>query len=398
MKFQVAKSDLMFALNTVSPAKGSTEGDINSHFLFRFVPGTTDKLQVLAGASRLYAHCDIPKVVVKEGEEKEMFTVEGWRLLGWLGLLGDVALDFETLPNAEVLIKAGKGRQQRFRSLDHALFPFSDLMIKNAQSLGKLSAKRLSTALTISRLFASKNESEKADVVVVDILKGIVRATDKRGVMTFLKLHNADEIKFRVHYKEINAITNFLGQVGDEDIEIFDEPRAGFIKRLSDDAIMGETRFQTKFPNMPNPDDKDQRVWEVKVSDLREAAMHGFFSAQKGDDRLFFQIIDNDTLKVSMLTETNTGGAEAMTIPVKVTTNDPAAPALPPEGIAISQPHIIALCDFTTDETIRLGVNTLTRADGKTQRYVRVEIKMFVDEKTGDHDKYVFVLVGLAWI
>ena len=394
MKFQVAKSDFLFALNTVSSAKSSTEGDISSHFVFRLEPGTTDKVQILAGSNRVYAHCTIPKAIVKE--EGESFTIEGWRLLGWLNNVGDVAVDVETMADAEVQIKAGK-MSQRFRSLDAANFQYVDKILATATTKGKIAAKRLSKAFTSAKNFASTDESNKSDVVVIDIKDGLLTATDKTSVLVFITLQDFADVSMRIHVKDIGSIANFLNPIGDDEIEILDAKRTVFMKRLSDGAVLGETRFQNNFPTLNPPDDTDQRVWSINVSELRKAAQHGFYGAKKDDDRLYLHAPETDgTMKVSMLTDTNTGGSQPLSITATETINDPNAEAVPATGFPVSYPHILALLDaFPGDATIEIGVNVNAV---KRKRFLRVTKQLFVDEKDNTKfDKYVFVLAGLVW-
>lgn len=393
MKFQVAKSDLEFALTTVAGALGAGDADIASHFVFRILPGTTDQVQVLAAANRIYAHCTIPKAKVTE--EGPAFTIEGWRLKGWMSVVGDVALEVETLDNAEIQIKGGK-YTQRFRSLDAVHFQFMDKTVANATMTGKIEAKRLSAALKASKSFASTDDSNKPDVVVVDIKNGLMMATDKSSVVVFFTLKDLANVSMRIHVKDVSGVSGFLDSI-DGDVEILDAKRVVFLKRVSDGAVYGETRYQIEFPNLNYSDEVDQRLWVVKPADLRKAAQHGFVGASKTDPRLWLHPFENDQIKVSMKTDTNTGTFSSVFIDAeeKLDPNNANIPDVPKDGFPVSFPHVMALLDAFSDKaTIELGINV---DPVKKKRYLRVTKKVFEDDKDGTFDKYVFVLAGMVW-
>lgn len=391
MKFQVAKLDLELAIGTIASAMSTTDGDISSHFLFRIKPGTTDQVELLAASNRIYASCTIPKVVVSD--VGPAFTIEGWRLKGWIGMVGDVALELETTSDAEVTIKGGK-YTQRFRSLDPNFFQLMDKTLVGAESKGKVDAKRMAFALRTAKSFASTDDSNKPDVVVVDIRNGLLMATDKSSVVVFFTLKNMPQCSMRVHVKDISGVVGFLDQV-DGEVEILDAKRIVFIKRLSDGAIYGETRYQIDFPNLTYSDDDDQRVWSVKVAELRRAASHGYFGASKNDNRLFIHPPNTEgRLRVSMKTDTNVGVFTPVDIECTEVTKS-GVPDVPSDGFPVSYHHMMAILDaFPGDETIDLGVNV---DPVKKKMYIRVTKKLFVDDKDGSFDKYVFVLAGMVW-
>lgn len=390
MKFNVKKSDLEFALATVAGAMGS-EGDFSSHVVFRMKPGTSDQVEVLAAYNRIYAQCAIPKVTVLE--EGEPFTIEGWRLRGWVGIVGDVDLEFETLANAEIQVTAGK-YTQRFRSLDATNFHWMDKTLAGAISKGTIRAKRLATALQAAKSFTSTDESRRPDVVVVDIKDGLLMATDKSSVIVFFTLKDLPDCSMRVHVKDISGVAGFLDPI-EGDIEILDANRIVFMKRLTDGAIYGETRYQVAFPNLSYTDDSDQAIWTVKTDELRKAALHAYFGASKTDKRLFLTPPDDKGLmKVSMKTDTATGVQTHVPIECTVKVLDDKSSEIPKDGFPVSYPHVMALLDAFDDATIDLGVNVDV---GKKKRYIRVTKKMFVDEKDGTYDRYIFVLAGMVW-
>lgn len=393
MKFQVAKSDLEFALNTVAGALGAGDSDIGSHFVFRILPGTTDQVQVLASSNRIYAHCTVPKAKVTE--EGPAFTVEGWRLKGWIGMVGDVALDVETLDNAEIQIKGGK-YALRFRSLDATHFQYMDKTLANANLTGKIAAKRLSAALKAAKSFASTDETNKPDVVTMDIKNGLLMATDKSSVVVFFTLKDLANVSMRIHVKDVSGVSGFLDNI-DGDVEILDAKRVVFLKRVSDGAVYGETRYQIEFPNLNYADEVDQRLWKVGVTELRAAAQNGFFGASKTDSRMFLHPVENGQIKVSMKTDTNTGMFASVYVACDETPdpNNANIPEVPKDGFPVSHPHVIALLDAFADEKfIELGINV---DPVKKKRYIRVTKRVFVDDKDGTFDKYVFVLAGMVW-
>ena len=392
MKFQVAKSDLETAISTVGGAMNAADGDISSHLLFRMKPGPVDKVEMLAASNRIYANCVIQKAVVTDAGSS--FTIEGWRLKGWIGMVGDVPLDFETTTDAEVIVKGGK-YTQRFRSLDPSHFHFMDKTLAGAEFKGRIKAKRLSHALRIAKSFASTDDTTKPDVVVVDIQDGQLVATDKSSVVVFFTLNDLPKCTMRVHIKDVSGMASFLDQV-DGDVEVLDATRVVFIRRLSDNAVYGETRYMVNFPKLTPPATVDQRTWSVKASELRRAAQHGHFGARKDDKRLFVHPPDSEgRIKVSMKTDTNVGVFTPVYIECTEVKNDPKASDIPSDGFPVSYQHVLAILDaFPNDDNLDLGVNF---DPVKNRMYIRVAKKVFVDDKDGSCDTYLFVLAGMVW-
>ena len=54
-------------------------------------------------------------------------------------------------------------------------------------------------------------------------------------------------------------MTNQAVPAIDGDVEILDAKRIVFLKRVSDGAVYGETRYQIEFPNLNYADEADQR-------------------------------------------------------------------------------------------------------------------------------------------
>ena len=392
MKFQVAKSDLEFALSTVSGALSAGDADISSHFVFRIKPGTTDQLEVLTASNRSYAQCTVPKALVTDIGMP--FTIEGSRLRGWISVIGDVALDVETLADQEVQVKAGK-YTQRFRSLDPAKFQYMDKTVATAELKSTIKAKRLVAAFKAAKAFASTDDSNKPDVVVLDIKDGLLMATDKSSVVVFFTLKDLTDCTFRVHVKDVSNMSGFLESI-DDTVEVLDAKRLVFLRRVSDGAIYGETRYQIEFPTLNPSNEVDQRIWTVKSDDLRRAARNGFFGATKYDNRLFLGAVNAEgCIPVSMKTDTNSKVATTVPVACQEVINDPTAPDVPTDGFPVSYQHIMALLDaFPGDETISLGVNV---HPAKKKRYIRVTKKVFEDPADDSCDTYVFVMAGMVW-
>ena len=391
MKFQVSKLDLNIAISTVGGARNSTEGDISSHLLFRVKPGTTDQVEILAASNRIYANCTIPKVQLIEAGDS--FTIEGWRLKGWIGTVGDTALEFETLANAEVSVKAGK-YTQRFRSLDPNNFNYMDKTLAGSESKGKIQSKRLSHALKIASMFTSNDDANKADVVVVDVTDGMMVATDKSSVVVFFSMKDLPECSMRIHTKDVSGVCGFLDQI-DCEVEILDAKRIVFIRRSVDNAVYGETRYQINFPKLSPPDSSNQRVWSVKTGELRRAAQHGHFGARKDDKRLFFFPPDSEgRIRVSMKTDTNLGAFTHVFIDCAESGSGSWSYDVLKDGFPVSYDHMMAIIDaFPGDDTIQLGV--VVPDSNKNKVYIRVSKDVFTDDK-GGCDKYVFVMTGMV--
>lgn len=389
-KFQVAKQDLQEAIDTVGGALAPSAGDITSHFLFRICPDDSSKVEVLAHSNRVCASCPIKAAAVME--LGLAFTVEGWRLKGWLGAIDDAAVTFELLPGGEVKAEVKDYAAQTFRSLDPQNFSYWDKTIAKAQSVGKVVATRLASALKNAKNFASLDENTLPEAVVVEARNGHLAATDKQSVLAFFKVRGLDQSKMLIHSKDIGTVVAFLGTV-DGEVEILESERAVYFKRLHDGAVLGETRYQVKFPDVSPPPDKDQRTWKVKTADLRKALSFTYYGAAKKDNRLFLSHPDEDgPIKVAMKNES--GKLTTVNVPCLEGTKLDDAPDLPSDGFPISREHLQDVLDILGTETITLGVNV---NPAKKNRYVRVTNAVYSDDKGENGDLYTFILAGMVW-
>jgi len=390
MKFQVAKSDLLEALQTVSGAMSSTEGDITSHFLFRISPKDAEQVEVLTSHQRVFASCPVKAKVMEVGDP---FTVEGWRIKKWLGTIGDAAVVVEPQAGGDVKCDTGS-YVQNFRSLDPQNFVFWDKTLEKSVSKGSLSASRLAFALKSARNFASLDESNMPEAVVVDVRNGMVTATDKRSVVSFFKVVGLESSGLRIHSKDVPCLAGFLASC-EGDVEILESDRNLFMKR-SDGATYGETRYQANYPNLSPPPSEDQRTWTVNTDALKRAVEANQAGAAKKDSRLYLSLPDEDgPLLVSMQNEN--GKPSVVSVKCEAVLNVATAPEIPKDGFPVSADHLLHIIDTvgcSTSDTITLGINVITE---KKHRYIRVERPMFADDKGEGGDKYVHVLAGLLW-
>lgn len=390
MKFQVAKKDLQEAIETVVGAWSST-GDITSHILFRICQDDNSKVEVLAHSNRVFASCPIKAAVVME--LGTAFTVEGWRLKGWLSGIEDAALTMEMLQDGEVRAEVKDYATQTFRSLDPQNFPYWDKSMAKAKSVGKVVASRLSGALKNIKGFASPDENTLPEAVVVEVRSGVLTATDKASVLAFITVKGLENSEMRIHAKDIGTMCGFLGSV-DGEVEILETDRHVYLKRLADGAVYGEVRFQIEYPKVVSPPETDQQTWKVKTADLKRAVLFNYYGADKKDNRLYLSRPDEDgPVKVSMKNES--GKLTTVPVPCLESTKGKDVPELPAEGFPISREHAQLLLELLSmSDTITLGINVIA---AKKQRYVRVTSTFFADEKGENGDTYVFCLAGSVW-
>ena len=392
MKFQVAKSDLLDALQTVSGSMASGEGDITSHFLFRMSPSNPTQVEVLTACQRVFSSCPVKAAVLSEGEA---FTVEGWRVKKWLGVIGDTAVTIENTAGGDVRFDAGT-YVQTFHSLDPQNFNLWDKTFAKAVSKGTLPAHRLASALKSGKLFASKDETNMPEAVVVDVRNGLLTAMDKRSVVVFFKVTGLEQSSLRIHTKDVPVLTGFLSSI-EGDVEILENERNLFLKRAADGAVYGETRYQVDYPNLSPPSNEDQRTWTVSVDGLRRAILSNQCGASKDDNRLYLSLPDEDgPLLVSMKNEN--GKTTAISVPCDAVLNVADAADLPKEGFPVSCSHmldILELVGSAAGSMITLGVNV---NPAKKHRYIRVVRTLFAEEVgNAEGDQYVYVLAGMMW-
>lgn len=343
MRFSVAKADLSDAISVVGSAASSAEGDVSSHFLFR-IGLTSNKLELVASSGRLFS--SYPIQGVKMDDESDPFTVEAWRLKGWVSIIGDAVINFES-SGADVTAQSGKFTQ-KFRSLSPSSHNLPDKAFVASVKTATIDAKYLSHIIKTARLFASTDEVGKSDVVAISCHNSEVTSTDKISVLSFLSVADLAQCGMKIHVKDVPSILNFLNSVkGKVDIQEVKD-RSVFFVDADRGSVYGETRYQTVYPNLTRKSDSGVIEWEFSPLDLKTSAQHCFFGSSKKDSRIFVSVPSNDKMKVSMLSDG--GGTVSSLVDVQnVVVTDQSQQVK--DSIPINYNNLMSVVDVFQDET-----------------------------------------------
>lgn len=370
MKITVAKSDLEAALQVASIGVSNSGNDLSTHFLFREADGG---IQVLSFSQRVCTAS--PLTCQFEAETGEAMTIEGWRLMKWLSVVGAVSVTLENTSKGEVTVSSPRSKI-RIKSLDATKFPFFDKSLGEAKDVATISADRLVSALNYIRSFIpDKGGNDRPDVAQIEVIDGVMWATDKRAV-TMITLDGLKDSNLRIHGQDIPSVIKFLSNKDTREVTLLEHDRSLFLRR-QDGAVVGCSRPLVNFPNIPVPQvQNDQMFWTVRAEALLMGIQVLEASADKGNTRIGMGW-SNDQVQLKI--NSAVGGED--TFPLDAAESD-GLDNLPQEGFLMDYPYISHIIGHFGDDEIRFGLNRL-----KSGGYVR-----FLHEK--DKDSYVTVV---AW-
>jgi DNA polymerase III sliding clamp (beta) subunit (PCNA family) len=362
MEIKVAKKALESALSVVSPALGSGNAEIQSHYLFRC---TSDKLEVLTYSGRVAASSPVADAEITA---PGVFTVEGWRLKQWLKAIGDSPVTFKAGKPGTVKVTANKGQQQ-FPSVDPSAYPYWDEELKTATVRASVKAKGLKDTFDALRGFTATDEVNRPDLCVVQFKDGTFRATDHKAVC-FGYLSGIEKSDLRVHTKDLGAIIAFLSTCGDKDVEILEHEKALFIRR-ADGAVFSETKFLVNFPEFPGDTTEDQFLWTLSRPEVQDAILFLKAGASKDETKLRFArpVMVGSTAFMQLSMNSIGGGESVLSVPIQNEVIKEGAPTFPESGCGVSLAHFENILGLSKDPVVELGLNVKGR-----RGYLRVVV------------------------
>jgi len=301
MKITVAKQDMEKALQVAGIGIAGSGADLSTHFIFRI---RDKKVEILSSNQRIctavFLNCQY------EADEDEAMTIEGWRLLRWLGGTLEAALVFED-DGAE--IKAASPRNTiRMKGLDAAKFPYWDKTLSEAKEVGTISSDRLASALKYASHFISDKDTTRPEISQAEMIDGCLWATDKKAV-TLIALEGLDKSSFRINGKDIGAVLKFLSLAETGDVSVLEHERMVIFRR-DDDAMVGAARPIPEFPSLNmKKDTKVEGHWEVTTADLLEGFQCLSASSDKDDTRVQFAF-DPKKEQIVMSVASSAGGRD----------------------------------------------------------------------------------------
>lgn len=298
MKIEVAKPDLEIALNAVRVALGS-ETDLSSHYLFRVKDG---KVQVNTYGMRVFAGAPLV-CTLSEAKEGDAFTVEAWRLDQWLGGVAEGVLTLTYEGTGEVTAKSKAGRvATRLRSLDPAKWPHNDALLLLSKDVGTAPTSTLVEAISITRHFVSKDDTNKPEMCVIETLDGRLMATDRRAFIV-ATVPALPTLSIRLLGKDIPALLKFLSAKDASEVTIKTAERpasdgggANATFWRPDGTYFGMTRPSVeKFPQI-SPDYTAEHPFslEIDVEEFKSALAVLEAGAPKQHETVTFKFAPNE--------------------------------------------------------------------------------------------------------
>lgn len=400
MKIEVAKPDLEAALQVVSIGASSTGSDLTTHFVFR-LREETNTVEVLSNNNRIGCSMPIQAPNISLSDDTKAFTVESWRLNKWISAIEDCVL---TLEYKEGLVKATSPKGSvKFQSLDPAQFSYWDDTLEKAKGGTSISAKRLQSALSHVKLFISDKDTTQPKLAVTEIRSGALQATDK-GALAVAVLEDLNESQMRVHGKDISSVMSFLGQSGDEDIEVREHDRCLFLVR-HDGGILSVGRPPHPFPEISiDMGDTDPHYWNLDKDEVVSAINSLVASASREDTRVTFNLVKDGVISLSMTSASGEKVAmhletQKQMLPGKSDDDEPVsvpghgslegANPIPEKGFDLAYPYLLRLLSQWKSDIIRFGISPQVDKSGKVKGgWVRFR------EQRGQDD-YLTLLVWL---
>jgi len=322
MQIKVAKTDLEKALQVATIGVGGSGSDLSAHFLFRI----KDKgVEILSFNQRICANVPL-KPCEFEGEDGDMFTLEGKRITAFLGAVGDVALTLEK-DGSEIRVSVPRG-SIHVGSLDPAKFPFWDKTFGEAESVGSIASERLGDALAYAKNFISDKETTRPEIAQVEIIDGLLWATDAKAV-TLIALDGMDKSNLRIHRNDIASVAKFLSLKETEEVEILEHERDLFLRR-------------------------DEAYWEVNAQDVLVGIQRLSASADWENTILKFAF-DAKAEKVVLGVQSASGRGEDV-YAIDCIEHD-GMDKVPDEGFEMEFVYIKHIVGHFSPDTLRFGIN-----------------------------------------
>jgi hypothetical protein len=351
MKIQVAKRDLVDALNVVANSYNPSGTDITAHFVFR--ADDDGNVKVFTFAGRLFSEAPV-KCVAEDTDEVKAFTVEGARLLAWTKAAKDAALELEFDPETKIVSATSPRGTMEFQSLDPQNFPFWDAMWADVEEKGTIRADKLLAALNYSRSFSFDKETKKPQLCLIECRNGMLWSTDEKAI-TLVEVAGLENSNLRIHRNDTAGVQKFLGTCGESEITLMEHDRSLLFKR-ADGAVFGESRFTAQYPSLNVNRDGEATVWwSLPLEEIVEGIPYLRSGSSKEDSRLFFNREGDGPVKMGMVAKT----ANRMDIEVSVAESGAAdGGALPDDGFVLDCDDLLKVLGPWEGDTVTFSIHT----------------------------------------
>lgn len=375
MKIVVSKPDLEETLQVASIAIASSSDDLSGRYLFRFREGA---VSVLTYNQRVCASAPLI-CQVDDAEEDDTLNVEGWRLMQWLGGIGDVPITIED--DGPGVVKLSSSRSAiRVQTKDASTFPYWDKTLADSKQTATLSAERLASAFGYARNFVYDRDTTSPALSQIEVYDGALWSTDKKAISK-ITIPALAESNLRINANDIAQATKFMSLKGTDEVEILEHDRSTFFRR-DDGAVLGVARPTSQFPRLGQVDssDSNETEWEVLTQDMLAGIQCLKAATSKDNETLRFSYDDDQ--KAVVLGVTSTAGGEDV-YPIEAT--DPSGvDELPDNGFRLDYPYLQRIIGHFGVDSLHFGINKAPAP--KKGGFVRFR-------HVADDDEYLTVVV-----
>lgn len=174
-------------------------------------------------------------------------------------------------------------------------------MLSEANETATTPSNLLADVLTLSKPFASTDETRRPELAQVYITKGMAFSCDGFG-LSMAKSESFNDLDVKFHLKDVAPATKFLKAHEGHGMAVLSSDKAVFLK-AEDGALFG--MMDVPF-DMPKPitekyidafDWTPRRVWRIKKDDFANAL--NFLSSGADDDNLKVELIDSEAESLS---------------------------------------------------------------------------------------------------
>lgn len=379
MKIEVAKPDLEAALQVASIGAASSGSDLTTHFVFRHRE-ESNTVEVLSNNNRIGCSMPIQAAKVTRSDDHSAFTVESWRLNKWISAIEDCVV---TLEFKEGIVKATSPKGSvKFQSLDPEHFSYWDETLGEVEKSSTISAKRLQSALGHVKMFISDKDTTQPKLAATELRNSALQATDK-GALAVAVIKDLSESRLRIHGKDLSQVMSFLGQSGEEVVELKEHDRCLFIVR-HDGGVLSVGRPPQPFPDISiDMGENDPHYWNLDKDEMVSAINSLVASASREDTRINFNMKKEGIVSLTM---TSASGdkvtmnleTQRQTLPGKTDDDEPivlaghgsleGANPVPERGFDLAYPYLLRLLGQWKSDLIRLGISPQVDAEtGKSK-------------------------------
>mgnify|MGYP005620694145 CR=1 FL=1 len=355
MKLFVEKKDLLEALKVVSMTVAVTQGDHQSHYLFKLQPDSEDEVEIVSQSGRVFSR--VPLKCTFEGDFHP-FTTLASKLNQWVVNCSDTTpLEFVyDAEKSETRVSTERTAKRKsappFCSVDPDKFFVWHKMVKEAKVSMVLEAERLRDVCEVAKSFIAEDETKVPGFCVMELRQGVFYSTDKQ-VFVMAHVAGTEKGNLRIQRKDVGTIESFLKLCGDGDVEVLEHDRYAILRR-KDGALVGEAKPKNPFPNVETDQVGKGHWWVVSKEELMDNIKFLLPLMDKDEVRVNFRR-DGETIVVGMR-EMEKKELIEVDVPLLDSGELDGVLPIPKKGIGVNVNSLSKLLSKIDDDNVRLEI------------------------------------------